>query len=107
MIANLMSMGYFGGLIQGFWPMLSVKLKQNEAHVEKIGTTELSAILEEELNLKGAFGVRSLFVDSQSKVWKSAETMSINTEEWWPPENGRQQMDRYGDQRWRNITVIE
>jgi hypothetical protein len=23
MIANLMSMGYFGGLIQGFWPMLS------------------------------------------------------------------------------------
>jgi hypothetical protein len=85
----------------------SVKLKQNEAHVEKIGTTELSAILEEELNLKGAFGVRSLFVDSQSKVWKSAETMSINTEEWWPPENGRQQMDRYGDQRWRNITVIE
>jgi hypothetical protein len=38
MIANLMSMGYFGGLIQGFWPMLSLltrlEISRAEGHLE-------------------------------------------------------------------------
>lgn len=85
----------------------SMKLEQNEPHVETISTTELSAILEEELNLSGSFRIRGLYIDSLSKAWRSAQSLSIDTGEWWPPENGRRQTNKYGEQLWRNVTIVE